>query len=227
MTPAYGCTELHEDAVELALGILGGRSRAEALAHLDRCPDCRALVNEYADAVDVVVSATPTARPPRGFARRAVRRLARASARAPRPRRARVLAAAALVALGLTLVVELPSSPHGTPQVPAALSAPGVHVARLAPTASGPTSSEQLGGVVFVHNTAPAWVFMTVSGDEDSSRYACQLVRADGTTVSAGSVAMHHGAGTWRWDVPAGASPITAVNVLGKDGAVLARATLG
>jgi hypothetical protein len=133
-----------------------------------------------------------------------------------------VLVAAALVALGLTLVVELPSTPRGTPVVPTALSAPGVRLARLAPT-----TSEHLGGVVFVHAAAPAWVFMTVNGDEDSSRYACQLVRADGTTLNAGSVAMHHGAGTWRWDVPDGSSPITAVNVLGTDGTVLARATLG
>lgn len=218
---AYGCAELHEDAVELALGILGGRSRGDALAHLDRCSACRALVSEYAEAVDTVVSAAPTEHPPLGFARHVVRELAPVARRPERPRRPRALVAAALVALALTLVVQLPSNPRSTPVVPTALSAPGVQLARLAPT-----TSEHLGGVVFVHPAAPAWVFMTVNGDEDSSRYTCELVLADGTSVSAGTLPMHRGVGTWRWDVAARSSPIVAVNVLGTDGTVVARAVV-
>lgn len=218
----YGCGELRDDAVELALGTLGGRGRADALAHLDRCPDCRAVVAGYADAVDAVVSAGPSLRPPRGFARKVVRELPTSARPRPRPApRARLLVATALVVLGLAVAVQLPAHPRVTPDVPTALSTPGVRVVRLSPTAH-----DDIGGVVFVHATSPAWAFMAVSGDEDNGQYVCELVLSDGSTVRAGTVTMHDGAGTWREDVPGGSASIVGVNVLTPNGTLVAQATL-
>ena len=37
------CAEFHDSAAELALGVLTGRERAEALAHLDHCEACREM----------------------------------------------------------------------------------------------------------------------------------------------------------------------------------------
>ncbi len=41
-----GCAEFADVAAELALGVLTGRERAQALAHLDRCDACRQTVRE-------------------------------------------------------------------------------------------------------------------------------------------------------------------------------------
>src|ERR1700746_2945398 len=38
---SMSCAEFHDSAAELALGVLTGRERAEALAHLDHCEACR------------------------------------------------------------------------------------------------------------------------------------------------------------------------------------------
>ncbi|WP_241691921.1 hypothetical protein [Streptomyces lydicus] len=42
------CEQLHEIGAELALGVLSGRERAEAAAHLDRCADCREYIEQLA-----------------------------------------------------------------------------------------------------------------------------------------------------------------------------------
>ena len=36
-----GCDEFADAAAELALGVLTGRDRAKAIAHLDQCDACR------------------------------------------------------------------------------------------------------------------------------------------------------------------------------------------
>jgi hypothetical protein len=43
---AVSCTRLSEVAAELALGVLTGRERADAIAHLDRCDSCREHVQQ-------------------------------------------------------------------------------------------------------------------------------------------------------------------------------------
>src|SRR5439155_1696018 len=48
------CPEVRELAPELALGIVGGPERAEALQHASECGPCRALVGELAEAADAL-----------------------------------------------------------------------------------------------------------------------------------------------------------------------------
>src|SRR6266542_2895143 len=48
------CTEVRDLAPELALGIVGGPERAEALQHASECGPCRALVGELAEAADAL-----------------------------------------------------------------------------------------------------------------------------------------------------------------------------
>ena len=45
-TTGMSCDEFAQVAAELALGVLTGRERAAALAHLDGCESCRELVRE-------------------------------------------------------------------------------------------------------------------------------------------------------------------------------------
>ena len=64
------CPEVRELAPELALGIVGGPERAEALQHASECGPCRALVGELAEAADALTLLAAEAEPPPGFEER-------------------------------------------------------------------------------------------------------------------------------------------------------------
>lgn len=69
------CDEFAEVAAELALGVLTGRERARALAHLDGCESCREQVRELTMAGDELLALLPAAEPPAGFESRVLDRL--------------------------------------------------------------------------------------------------------------------------------------------------------
>ncbi|MFF9197003.1 hypothetical protein ACF09L_17545 [Streptomyces sp. NPDC014779] len=70
------CGRLREGAAELALGILPARERAAAVAHLDRCPDCRAHVARLTAVGDGLLGLLPGTEPPAGFESRVLRTVA-------------------------------------------------------------------------------------------------------------------------------------------------------
>jgi hypothetical protein len=69
------CDEFATVSAELALGVLTGRERAAALAHLDRCESCREQVRELSMAGDELLALLPSAEPPAGFESRVLERL--------------------------------------------------------------------------------------------------------------------------------------------------------
>jgi anti-sigma-K factor RskA len=69
------CDEFAEVASELALGVLTGRERARALAHLDGCEACREQVRELSMVGDELLALLPSAEPPAGFESRVLDRL--------------------------------------------------------------------------------------------------------------------------------------------------------
>jgi hypothetical protein len=93
--PRTGCEWLQEVAPDLALGLLTGEERGDALAHLERCDACRAEVAALSGTADEILLAAPEVTPPAGFDRRVLAALAahRAfgddgpDATAPAPRR--------------------------------------------------------------------------------------------------------------------------------------------
>jgi hypothetical protein len=83
------CVELADVAVELALGVLTGRERAAALAHLDTCDGCREEVRQLMATSDQLLALLPPAEPPAGFETRVLDRLGlSAPAEAPGPAKA-------------------------------------------------------------------------------------------------------------------------------------------
>ncbi|MDI5911892.1 zf-HC2 domain-containing protein, partial [Streptomyces sp. 12257] len=82
------CERLRELDAELALGVLPARERAEAVAHLDRCPNCREHVKRLTVVGDGLLALLPGAEPPVGFESRVVRALG--AAPAPKRRRHRL-----------------------------------------------------------------------------------------------------------------------------------------
>ncbi|MEU0254610.1 hypothetical protein ABZ299_19340, partial [Streptomyces sp. NPDC006184] len=77
------CEKLREHGAELALGVLSGRERAEAFAHLDRCADCREYVEHLTLVGDGLIGLLPDREPPLGFETRVGRALTRPQGRSP------------------------------------------------------------------------------------------------------------------------------------------------
>jgi hypothetical protein len=69
------CAELADVAAELALGVLTGRERAAALAHLDTCDTGREEVRQLMATGEQLLELLPPAEPPAGFETRVLDRL--------------------------------------------------------------------------------------------------------------------------------------------------------
>jgi anti-sigma-K factor RskA len=69
------CDEFAEVAAELALGVLTGRERAAALAHLNGCESCREQVRELTMVQDELLALLPSQEPPAGFESRVLERI--------------------------------------------------------------------------------------------------------------------------------------------------------
>jgi hypothetical protein len=69
------CAELADVAAELALGVLTGRDRAAAIAHLDECDECREYVRQLMATGEQLLELLPTAEPPAGFETRVLERI--------------------------------------------------------------------------------------------------------------------------------------------------------
>jgi hypothetical protein len=69
------CGEMADVAAELALGVLTGRERAMAVAHLDKCDGCREYVRQLMATGEQLIELLPPAEPPAGFETRVLERL--------------------------------------------------------------------------------------------------------------------------------------------------------
>ena len=69
------CEELADVAAELALGVLTGRERAMAVAHLTECDACREDVRQLMATGEQLLQLLPAAEPPAGFETRVLARL--------------------------------------------------------------------------------------------------------------------------------------------------------
>lgn len=224
----YVCADVDDVAAELGLGVLGGVERARALAHLDGCPRCRALVEEMAEVSDAVFQLGPEVEPPAGFESRLLAR--REQPRRPSRLRRRwpvVVAASLSAAAAVTAVVSLagpgsPGSPGFRVEHPAAVVALG---GRSLVAVSLHHGGEKM-GQVFVYTGQPSWMFMTVESDRAARRVTCELVLRDGRTLDVGSFTIAAGYRSWGSTVNVDPSDIRAVRLVSSGGAELASATL-
>ncbi|MEU0004910.1 hypothetical protein ABZ079_11570 [Streptomyces sp. NPDC006314] len=246
MSSDPNCEKLREAGAELALGVLPGRERAEAVAHLDRCADCREHVRQLTGIGDRLIGLLPDREPPLGFETRVARglaervmseghRSARASGRRhqslrSRARRARLriaaTGAALAVAVGVagwaigTAVEEVTASP------PAAVQSEPVLVGDMTPAGRG----GQPVGEVYAHPGSPSWIFVSVAltgpGSPYSGTVTCLLERTDGTTVRVGDFPLRDGHGDWGVAVPVDLTRFSGARLTSPEGAVLATADL-
>ena len=241
-----GCAEFAGVAAELALGVLTGRERARALAHLDRCDACREDVRQLTVTGEELVGLLPAIEPPAGFETRVMERLGLAtpaparqlsparrfgrklagwmgggwtgSAGAGRPRRL-LAAAAAAVAI-----------------IVAGLGGWGLHAATSSPTASPLssaallTASHRTAGTVYFYDAGSRWLYMSVdipsgSGAAENGTVICQVEGRDGHVITVGSFRLTGGYGYWGSPDPVASGPLAGARLVTTTGTVVATAT--
>jgi hypothetical protein len=243
-----GCAEFADIAAELALGVLTGRERAHALAHLDRCDACRENVRQLTVRGEELVGLLPAIEPPAGFETRVMERLGLGT---PAPGPARQLSPARR--LGQKLAGRIGSGWTGKGGVSrprriltaaaatvvvivAGLGGWGLHAAASPPPASplssAPllTASHQTTGTVYFYDAGSRWLYMSVditpgNGVADNSMVVCQVETPDGHITTVGSFRLTGGYGYWGSPDPVTNGSLTGARLVTTTGTVLATAT--
>jgi hypothetical protein len=224
------CAQCHELASELALGVLGGRERADAIAHLSRCPRCQYRVAALATTAARLVELVPETDAPPGFDQRVI---AAITPPAPGPSLARrglpvaalALTGALLAGGGWVFGQLLPVQPAGLP----------VRSAQVQPVADVMVSPLIAGdreiGEAYVYPNAPSWFVVSITDDPTgsgsssaSTRVTCELVRQDGSTVTLGTFPLQHGHADWAARTPIDSSSVDGAKLTTDTGVTLASA---
>ncbi|MFD9651041.1 hypothetical protein [Streptomyces mirabilis] len=234
------CEKLREIGAELALGILPGRERAAAVAHLDRCADCREYVEQLTLVGDGLIGLLPGCEPPVGFETRVAQALTqgtptqdgRARARVPGAwrrgfgGRLRLRLASAVAAL--VLAVGFGGWVAGTAieNVVAGASRSAGAEADLHGDLTSTGAPRQSAGEVYAHTGSPGWIYMTVDLTGTHTSYSgmvsCLLERRDGGTVRTGAFTLHQGRGFWGGPTPVDPASVSGARLTSPDGTVLA-----
>ena len=239
-----GCREFSDVAAELALGVLTGRERAHALAHLDHCASCREEVRQLTATGEGLLELLPSVEPPAGFEARVMDRLG-LSAPAPSPDRqphwirrmshlgreparpatagqarpaGRTRRALALAAVTLAVVAAGLGGWGLRPATPAPAGAPLSSATLLSAT-------HQAAGKVFLYQGSSRWLYMSVDMPAKNGTVICQVESRDGHVTTVGSFQLADGRGHWGSPVPATQGSLTGARLVGPGGAVLATAS--
>ncbi|MFP3902192.1 MAG: hypothetical protein ACLFXM_15160 [Acidimicrobiia bacterium] len=220
------CPELREVGPDMALGLLTGKERARALAHLERCESCRIEVASLAGAADELLLAAPEANPPAGFDVRVLERLAdeRASgdARAGDPvgssrarwfRRPAAVAGLAVAALAAAVLLV-----GGLVVMFAGGDDPAVATGEMV-TGRGRVVGEVTasGDPAVVTVSVPAWQDMVLEWGEEAGTYSIVVEADDGSRTRQPILSDE---GVWSVPVDAGADDLVTVSVLDDEGRV-------
>ena len=220
---ANGCHGYVDELAELALGVLTGRDRAQALAHVESCPRCADELEQLSRVADTVVQAAPEVEPPVGFDVRLFERMGVADVRRHR-RRIRpslwvpAVAAAAAAALALGLGLSLSSSPAPT------VTAQGHHKGVV--SADLVENGETVGHVVAFGGADP-WMSMMLADSTARGTVHCVVVTDDGVTHRVGTFVARQGYGAWIAPLHVNPEDLRSAEVVSPGGTVIATATLG
>jgi hypothetical protein len=222
----YACDEIDVVAAELALGILPGDERAEALRHLAGCPACRDRVDAMAHVADQLLLAAPEHEPPIGFESKVLDRVA--AERPPAPtqlhRRHRwIIAAVAVAAAAVLFAAALAGIARGRANEQAGHR--GVESAVVS-----------FGGGDWVcrvtafsgHGTQPTELVIRLSEPAQSAPnwYTVQAEPAGGgPLVPVGTIQIHNGHGAIDTTVPLRAGKVRGIRVFDRQGQLQYRAS--
>lgn len=230
-----GCEEFADVAAELALGVLTGRERAEALAHLDHCEGCRETVRQLTSTGEELLGLLPASEPPPGFESRVMERIGLTvpeapgapGARAPRAGHWRPRAWAGglkprrLIAAAAVVAAIVAGGAGGW-----SLRGPGSHAAVSAPVSAPLVSPSHYVVGSFVYQQGnPGRVYASVNLSSATETVICQVVGMDGHVTTIGSFQLADGSGWWNTTAPARVGQLAGAQLLSSRGTVLATAS--
>lgn len=209
---AYSCTQLRELAPELALGVLSGAERAEAVIHVNECARCQALVNELTEAADALPLLAPELEPPPGFERRVLGAGRARHRRNVRRWVASIAVAAAAAAVVSITVVRVVEAGDDAPQA----------VARSVPAeVRMVTANDAPAGWAYVdggHGVAVAVNYGVPSG-----KYAVAVQPRSGSTVRIGTMAITNDQGSWTGRSPVALGHGSTISLVDANGTPVCR----
>jgi hypothetical protein len=244
-----GCDEFADVAAELALGVLTGRERAAALAHLDRCDTCRENVRQLTMTSEELLGLLPASEPPPGFETRVMERLGLVT---PSPAPVGQISQAGrarhfgwkLISSLTGKLSNLSSKGRVSPTrrmlaaaavalavIVSGLSGWGLRGATPSPSPSPLSSaallsaSHQTVGTIYFYDGSSRWLYMSVNMDSENGTVICQVEGPDGHVTTLGSFRLAGGQGYWGSPDPANNGRLTGARLISTDGTVLATAS--
>jgi hypothetical protein len=230
------CRQCEELAEELALGVLSGHERADALAHLEGCSRCQDRVSALTATADRLVELLPPVEPPAGFEQRVINALTPPAP--PRARRWRLPVAAGLAAVALATSGWIVSrATHSLTPIKASPQAQtgndgqaGERTVLYAPltTAEQDTVQQQVGHA-YLYPGPPAWIYLSLDTPNTtaSGTINCEVVRRDGSAVPVGSFSLINGHGAWGGPAPIDRDTLATAKLINRNGHTLAKAHFG
>jgi hypothetical protein len=246
------CGEFADVAAELALGVLTGRERAQAVAHLDECDSCREHVRQLSLTGEEMLGLLPSREPAEGFESRVMGRLGLATpGQASQGRPSFAPPSLATASLGGEPDPKARRSPKRWTRRMLTVAAAALAVVacglggwglRGAVSPSGGargtsaeaplreaallTAAHQTEGKVYLYDGSPRWLYMAVDTHGSSNdSVICQLETRGGGTVTIGSFRLEGGYGAWGSPDPIAASQVTGARLTTMNGTVLATAS--
>jgi hypothetical protein len=244
------CREFSDVAAELALGVLTGRERAAALAHLDQCDACREHVRQLTMTGEGLLELLPTMEPPAGFESRVLERIGlatpapapaparrpswigrlfhagqqpgRPAAPAPGPSRSRQLGWTRRTLAAAAVAVAV---------VAGGLAGWGLNAGTSSPASSQLASATLLStghqtvGKAFLYQGSPRWLYMSVDMPSGDGTVLCQVVSQSGHVTTLGSFRLADGHGYWGSPATGAPGQLTGARVVTTNGTVLATAS--
>lgn len=209
------CDDVVVLAADVALGFVSGDERAAALAHLESCASCRALVDDLSFAADAVALVAPMAEPSVGFEDRVLAALdvpvRPTGARWRVPVLASVAAAAVLIAAG-GIIGRLSVSAPRSPQISES--------AMVTPAA-------QNVGELYVYRGDSPWVFVSVPRwQRHSQEYYVRVELDDGTTAELAAQGIASSEGSFAVSLPHGDAHVITVALVDDAGLVFCSGTV-
>jgi hypothetical protein len=233
--PHRHCDAVQDDLVELALGVLSGRDRAVALAHVETCPDCAARLERLSFAADRLLEVGEEVQPPIGFESRLAGHLGWTRQRSgwrrhlqlpgrPKPVvRAWLALASAVVVAAIGFGVGWVGHNGGASTRSAALPSSATH----ALTSSQLVAGGQSRGEVFVSHGRPSWLLVSVNDAGRSGAVICTVTTASGGHMTIGTFQLSSGYGVWGGSLPVPARELRTVSVAVPSGPSVATAHFG
>jgi len=185
---------------ELALDVLPGDRRAELLAHVEECPNCRRLLDQLTETADDLLLAAPEVAARAGFEDRVLGRIAEGSpaGRGGRRRRDRAaLRLSAWTAAAAAVVLLVLGGITGA-VIGRSAGGPGESAEQFRTVQLISTRGAGIGDVSTYTGDPSSWFFMRVESDDvPDATYRCVLDMDDGRTVAIGRLLAVKGHGGW------------------------------